>query len=134
MVLKWLREEGEPQREQALQIEELYTAGLIRVVVPSLFFAEVLNIVSRKWKRSNDNVRTLGESLSEFGFEVRDPAFGSGVAQWCAEGLSGYDATYAALASETNYLLVTADSRLAEVAGEHARSLSDVEPDTLVTP
>lgn len=133
MVLKWLREEGESQREQALHIEKLYTAGLVRVVVPSLFFAEVLNIVSRKWKRSDSNVRTLGETLSEFGFEVREPSV-AGVAHWCADGLSGYDATYAALASETNYLLVTADSRLAEVAGDHARSLSDVEPDTLVTP
>ena len=130
VALKWWRDEPEAGQEEALQIEELYISGSIRIAVPTLFFAEVLNVVSRRWNWPDSNVQSLGEVLAELNFEIRDPSTAN-VALWCTRGLSGYDATYAALAFESNYTLVTADARLANIATEHVL-LSEVEVDALL--
>jgi predicted nucleic acid-binding protein len=130
VALKWWRDEAEAGQEEALLIEELYTSGSIRIAVPSLFFAEVLNVVNRRWKWPDPNVHGLGEVLAELNFEVRDPSTAS-VALWCTRGLSGYDATYAALAFESNFTLVTADARLANIGAAHVL-LSEVDVDGLL--
>ena len=132
VVLKWLREDHEPLRQEALQIDTLYQDGKLRIVVPSLFFSEVLNVVSRKWRWPDSDVRGLGPALSRFNFEVREPSIPA-VATWCIKGLSGYDATYAALAAETNYPFVTADSRLAAIAAPHAVPLAEFDADRFIS-
>lgn len=121
VVIKWFVSEqrGSPEAHKLLND---YQAGEFSVVVPSLFFLEVLNVAGRGWQWDGEAVMQLAEALGNLSFEVAEPALLT-VAHWVSLGLTAYDAAYVALAEERGLLLVTDDDKIIEVATAISRAL-----------
>ncbi|MBW2262787.1 MAG: type II toxin-antitoxin system VapC family toxin [Deltaproteobacteria bacterium] len=116
VVVKWFFTD-EPLRREALAVRQAVADDPRRFVVPHLFYSELIHVLARKSgsdtdfvKRALDLVMRLGLAtlgLSEQGF--------ASCSTWCCKGLSGYDATFVALASECDGIWLTADERAARV-------------------
>ena len=114
VVTKWFFLD-EPLRERALTIRADLVAHPDRYVVPPLFFSEFAHVMARKSDRDElfvvDALRLVlrlgirAVSLSESGM-LR-------MCHWSCQGLSGYDATFVALAEELGGRWITADVRAA---------------------
>ncbi len=104
-----------------------YEAGQLSVVVPSLFFLELLNVAGRRWRWEAKAVVELAETLADLSFEVSEPELPS-VASWVSRGLTPYDAAYVALAEKRELGLVTDDAAIVEVAPDISRRLAASSP------
>ena len=122
VVLKWLRTKGEGDVEHALNLHAEYERGDLVVTVPPIHELELLNVAARSWHFEAWRLIELAGVIEGFGFSVRRPSLAR-VAEWAAKGLSSYDASYVALAEERGTTVVTADRRLAAVAGSFASTL-----------
>jgi predicted nucleic acid-binding protein len=121
VVLKWFAAEQRGSFE-ARELRTEYEAGRLSVVVPSIFFLELLNVAGRRWRWEADAVLELADTLGDLAFEVGEPELPS-VASWVARGLTAYDAAYLALAEERKMALVTDDSAIVEQAPGVSRPL-----------
>jgi predicted nucleic acid-binding protein len=112
VILKWvLQSTDEDDQEKALQIRSLAMEGKVILKVPSLWFYEVGNILSRNFPKQ---AKELLEALTAFGLEE---------AIWSKEWLNKclfiiqhhkvtfYDAAYHSLALVEKGTFVTADRR-----------------------
>lgn len=122
VLLKWFVSAPERGRKEALGLRKEFEEGRLSVVVPSLIFLEILNVAGRRWGWEEDALADLASALDEVGFDVREPELAS-VAAWVAQGLTGYDAAYVALAEQSGAELVSDDDEILEVAGDRARPL-----------
>ncbi len=122
MVEPWFSTADGERERAARAIHSQHVRGLIRAVVPSLLFLEILNVAGRRWRRDADALVALAVGLAEMGFDIADPALPN-VARWVARGLTAYDAAYAALAEERGTVVVTDDRTLQRIAGPLARAL-----------
>jgi predicted nucleic acid-binding protein len=121
VVLKWFAAEQRGSCE-ARQLRDDYQAGRLSVVVPSLLFLELLNVVGKRWRWEAEAVAELAEALGDLSFEVSEPELPS-VASWISRGLTAYDAAYVALAERRDLELVTDDDAIIEVAPGISRAL-----------
>lgn len=99
-----------------------------RFVVPPLFHAELVHVLTRKSERDEEAVRAALRIILRLG--IRTQALSEGAllrtAHWSCAGLGGYDATFVALAEDLNGCWLTADGRAARVVGpELAVTLTD---------
>ncbi|HEX9343604.1 MAG TPA: type II toxin-antitoxin system VapC family toxin [Actinomycetota bacterium] len=122
VVLKWFTPGEEPGRSEARALRRDYDAGHLTVVVPGLFFLELLNVAGRRWGWDGPALRELADDLDDLLFDTAEPELPS-VATWIARGLTAYDAAYVALAEERSISLVTADDGILKLAGTIARPL-----------
>jgi len=122
VVLKWFAQTRERGQSEARALRDVYQAGRLAVVVPALFFLELLNVAGRRWGWDEVALGELAGALDDLLFEVAEPEL-SRVAAWVARGLTAYDAAYVALAEERAVPLVTDDEAIVKVAGEIARPL-----------
>jgi predicted nucleic acid-binding protein len=123
VVLKWFAQTPERGEAEARALRADYQAGRLAVVVPALFFLELLNVAGRRWKWDELALGELAGALDDLLFEVAEPELAR-VAAWVARGLTAYDAAYVALAEERALPLVTDDEAIVKVAGEIARPLA----------
>ena len=119
VAAKWFFAD-EARRAQAVAVRAALVAGPELFVVPHLFFSETAHLLGRRSGRDRAfcakgmglllrlGLRTLG--LSEGGWRR--------VAHGVASGLTGYDATYVALARELGGRWITDDTKAAELIGE----------------
>ena len=121
VAFKWLvpdAVEDDVPAAKALLIDHM--EGRARVVIPSLFYYEVGNVLL--FGRSRPPIEQAADRLADLfsiALEVVPPTLTSAnVALRLAalHGLSYYDATYVALAETFDCQLITADRRLAERA------------------
>lgn len=112
----------EPLREQSLRVRADVGARPDRYLVPALFHSELIHVLARKSGRDAGFVeRALGLVL-RLGLRtlpVSEEALRR-ASQWACRGLSGYDATFVALAEDVRGRWLTADEQAAKVAGERA--------------
>ena len=110
VAVKWFFLD-EPQRDMALTVRDHLVEHPENFVVPPLFFTELIHVLARK---SNGDEKFSTQAIEIIlGLGIRcnslsNDGFLSAV-QFSCEGLSGYDATYAALAKETNGKWLSAD-------------------------
>lgn len=123
VVIKWFRNQGEPNLEQARELRHAYEHGELLVFAPPLLGLEILNVAGRRWLLNAQALESVATALESLGFEYVEPDL-SVVARWIARGLSAYDAAYVAVAESTSARLVTDDEQLAAVAGELADLLA----------
>lgn len=121
VVLKWFADEQRGSSE-ARQLRDEYLAGRLSVVVPSLLFPEILNVVGRRWRWGDHAVLELADALGALSFGVGEPELQS-VASWVSRGLTAYDAAYVALAEARQLVLVTDDDEIARRAPGVGRPL-----------
>jgi len=116
VALKWFVE-AEPLKAEASSVLEDIERDPRPYLVPELFMNEMLAVLARM---SDASAERLGEALSLIerlgltrignGHELMQTA----AAMACRWGLSGYDATYVALASLTGSVWLTADKKAAK--------------------
>lgn len=121
VVLKWFAAEQRGSSE-AHELREDYQAGRLSVVVPSLFFLELLNVAGRRRRWEAEAVAELAEALADLSFEVGEPELAS-VAFWVSSGLTAYDAAYVALAEKRQLALITDDDAIIELTPGISRAL-----------
>lgn len=119
--LAWFREEAgsAPARE----LREAHRDGAHRIAVPPIFALELLNVVARRWRWNDDDVRAVVRMLSTLELDTPEPNL-ERVGRWTVSGLTAYDASYVALAEELGCDLVTDDTEVLAVAPEIARPLA----------
>lgn len=122
VVLKWFHTEGEENVKAARRLRERFEAGELRALAPSLLWLEVLNVASRRWRWTKDQLAQLAAALPELGFELVEPEL-SDIARWSASGLTAYDAAYVAAAEHTGVELITDDAEIVRAAPELAVAL-----------
>lgn len=70
MLLKWWRNEGEENLEQARSLKESFEAGAIKIVIPELLPLEIINAPARRWGWQEDKLHLLADSILSAGFEL----------------------------------------------------------------
>lgn len=118
VVVKWFFTD-EPLRQEALAVRAAVAERPRAFVVPHLFLSELIHVLARKSGSDLPFVdRALGLvvrlgfvtlGLSDEGLSV--------CSRWSCEGLSGYDATFVALASEVHGTWLTADEKASRLVG-----------------
>lgn len=118
VVVKWFFVD-ESEREAALRIRNSLVQHPEHFVVPNLFHSELIHVLSRKSARDLDFVTKALDVILSLG--IRTAALSQEglhlAARFCSEGMSGYDATYAALAHENAAKWLTADLKAVKHAG-----------------
>lgn len=88
-------------------------------VVPTLFHSELIHVLARKSGRDRRMVAQSLQLIIRLGLRtlsLTDSALQS-AGRWACKGLSGYDATFVALAEELDGRWLTADVTAARIAG-----------------
>lgn len=109
----------EPLREAALAVRADLRDAPARYLVPPLFHVELIHVLSRKSGRNVAFVRDALRLVLRLGIRtlpLPEAALLRAV-DWTCKGLSGYDATFVALAEEVNGLWLTADDGAARIVG-----------------
>lgn len=111
-----------------------WTARRMAVMVPSHFWAEVVNVLVRRYRLSQADVIDALATLDQLAIETIEldrPTLLLALAPMSQAGLSAYDALYLALAISTESLLATLDRRLADAAGSRAILVAEDDPHRL---
>jgi predicted nucleic acid-binding protein len=125
VVLKWYSAADESHLDRALALQDDYQAGTYRVVAPFLLALEMMNVASRRWRWTADQIDDMAMSIRDLRFELHVPDL-TLVARWVGRGLTAYDAAYVAVAVEHGTTLVTDDRRMVSIADGIAVALADV--------
>jgi predicted nucleic acid-binding protein len=128
VILKWvLPSNDEDDQEKALRLRDLSIEGKLILKVPSLWFYEVGNTLSRNFPKQASN---LLEALTSFGLD--EPKWSDPWQQRCLDlvqryNVTFYDAAYHSLAIVEKGIYITADKQYitkTQAAGS-IRHLSD---------
>jgi predicted nucleic acid-binding protein len=112
--VKWFSAEGEASVSQARSILKAHAGGDIKIVVPDLFFYEILNALVHKKTIPTSMVEESIALLFALGLAVYSPSeafFRSAVQLARKHGITEYDACYVAAAIGSHCPLVTANPR-----------------------
>jgi predicted nucleic acid-binding protein len=118
----------EPGRDAIRRKVEEWRARGRTLIVPGLFWLEVLNALSRRHGYPGAALVEALYELEELGLATVEPdrAMRLGVADLVERhGLTSYDALYLAVAEQWGALLATGDRALAAAAGSRAIPLGD---------
>lgn len=130
VAVKWFFLE-EPLRENALDVRAHLVQRPQDFLVPSLFYTELLHVLVKKSHGDFDFVSQSIDVVLRLGIRsgsLSSDGFSRAVRLTC-NGLSGYDATYAALAVENKGKWVTADLKaLKKVESRFSLSLEKFKP------
>lgn len=114
---------NEDQSDAVQRVIMARVAQGARIVVPELFWIEISNALVRRHRQPFDVVLEAIAALDGLGLiTVQTDRAGvlAATAAMLEHELSGYDATYLALAESADAEFLTLDRRLAEAAGERA--------------
>lgn len=118
----------EPSRDRALKVRAHMCDHASNYVVPHLFHSEVAHVLARKSGRDREFATRAHGLLLNLGFRtlaLSQEAINR-VSHWtCACGLSGYDATYVALAEDLRGRWLTSDEKAVKLAGTDVCCLLD---------
>ena len=109
----------EPLRDQALGVRGHLRDVPQCYVVPPLFHSELLHVLARKSGRNQQFVTDALRLVLRLGIRtlvLPEPAL-LRAAYWTCRGLSGYDATFLALAEDIDGRWLTADEQAARASG-----------------
>ncbi len=126
VAVKWFFTD-EPARAHALDVRERLANWPSEFAVPHLFMSEMVHVLARKSGGDGVFVKEATRILLRLGLRTLglDESAWQTVAEWSSKGLSGYDATYAALATALGGRWLTADAAAARKLGGLAASLNE---------
>lgn len=120
VVLKWVFDD-EDAHERAIKYQQKHISGEETIIVPSLFFYEITNVLATKTRLNSSDVAESFLMFWNFDFEVIDfrlEEFLSVIDLSMHYKVSVYDASYIELARKLNCNFITADRELYEKASE----------------
>lgn len=89
-------------------LDEALIDDQMDVIAPPLIDVELINVAARRRQLDDRALQRIVAHLEELAITRIDPELRE-IAVWASRGLSGYDATYAALAEATDAVLLTQD-------------------------
>ena len=119
VILKWLL--PETGSENALRFRDQHISGEERIIVPSLVFYEIANVLRYRAKISDEELVSLFEIFNDLELIAIHPAFSDMTEVMLyarRKNVSVYDAVYVVLAKRLDCSLITADERLAQMGNE----------------
>jgi predicted nucleic acid-binding protein len=130
VLLKWVIESvDEHERTQALSIREAWLAGRCSIVLPSLWFFEVGNVLGLKQPSLANEFMEL---LTEYGFEEEPPAavYNQAFDFMKKFKVTFYDAAYHSIAATRSGTMITADEAYYRktLSAGHIELLADWSP------
>ena len=124
VVIPWFFVD-EPNRVQALHLRDSLKQQPSRFLVPPLFHSELIHVLARKSGAEGAFVSRSLELILRLGLRTialsEEALFRC--AHWACSGLSGYDATFVALAEDVGGLWTTSDKKAAKLAGSEVAEL-----------
>ena len=128
VILKWLvNEEGS---EDALRFRDRHVKGEERIIVPSLLFYEVANVLRYREELPEEELLILFEILNDLELSAVNPSFSEfkeAMLYARVKQTSVYDAAYVVLAKNLGCELITADKRLERTVNEQfVKCLSEI--------
>ena len=125
VAVKWFFTD-ESRRPQAMAVRGYLTAHPECFVVPHLFMSELVHVLARKSGHDAQFVENAIHLLLRLGLRTLglDDDGWRGACRWSARGLSGYDATYVALAEQLGGCWLTDDGAAAQKAPALATTLA----------
>jgi predicted nucleic acid-binding protein len=119
VILKWVLPPGEePHAEEARRLLADFVMGDVDVIVPSLWYFEVGNTVSRRFPEDAGRILAALRGLSLPQAEPTGEWEQTALDLVATCGVTFYDSVYHALALVKGGTLVTGDGRYRERAGE----------------
>ncbi len=118
----------EPHREQCLGVRDAVRERPESFIVPSLFYSEFVHVLARKSACNEAFINEALRLILRLGLRVLLPSQSAMVrlVHWSCRGLSGYDATFLALAEDVHGLWLTADEKAIRSAhGKNCRALRE---------
>lgn len=117
----------EPLADVADPIIRARRAGGDRLLVPTFFWLELMNVLGLRYRVTPDRLLEAIATLDALGLETVDqdrPQLLLTLDVMARSGLTAYDAGYVALAEWADARLLTADQRMASAAGERAMPIA----------
>ena len=125
-AIAMIRREENADRIRRLLVGRSRTGA--KIIVPSVFWIEVLNVLARRYRYSGDAILESVALLDGLGLTTVDesrPSLLLTVEAMVTHGLTAYDAVYLALADSSDADLLTLDQQLAAAAGPRAVNGAD---------
>ncbi len=119
----------EPLRAPALEVQRDLRDRPHAYAIPHLFHSELIHVLARKSGGDEAFVRNGIELVVRLGIRTLSLSHDmlTGAGSWACRGLSGYDATFVALAESIGARWLTADVKATRVVGPKlAQSLESV--------
>ncbi|MBI5504497.1 MAG: type II toxin-antitoxin system VapC family toxin [Deltaproteobacteria bacterium] len=127
VVVAWFLTD-EPSRVTALALGEAVRDKPRNYVVPPFFHSELVHVLARRSAKDARFVKSAIGLVLRLGLRTVSLSESAllRTGHWACRGLSGYDATYVALAEDLGGRWLTSDERAAKKAGpKFARTLAD---------
>lgn len=118
----------EPLADVADQIIRSRRPAGARLLVPTFFWLEVINVLALRYRLTPGRVLEAIATLDGMGLETVDldrPQLLLTLDVMARSGLTAYDAGYVALAESADAQILTADARMASAAGNRAVPTGD---------
>jgi predicted nucleic acid-binding protein len=113
--IKWFKEENEKNVDLAINLLRLQLENKIELVVPDLFFYEVLNILLVKTNFDLQDTQLLLDKLIKLNMDIIHPdekVMFSALNISKSINLTFYDSLYLSVAQNFNAMLVTDDKKI----------------------
>jgi predicted nucleic acid-binding protein len=115
IAVKWFNVKYEDNVDIALQIQRQKILNKLEIIVPDLFFLEIINVFLTKSKFRIEDIFIIEEALHKMDLKVVYPDHSAlnnaiGVAYTC--NLTIYDSLYIAVAKLYNASLLTEDKKI----------------------
>ncbi len=115
VAIKWFKDKDEDYVDLALSIQEKKLAGYLEIIVPDLFFLEVLNTFLTKQSLTLEDISNIKESLLKMHMKIVYPEseiLGNTINIALKNNMTFYDALYIATAEANDALLYTEDKEI----------------------
>jgi predicted nucleic acid-binding protein len=115
VAIKWFKDSDEDYVDSALSIQDRKLSGSIEIIVPDLFFFEVLNAFLTKSEFGLEDIVIIKESLLKLDMKIIYPEsriLGQSTSIALANNLTFYDSLYIAVADASKAVLYTEDREI----------------------
>ncbi|MBN2073879.1 MAG: type II toxin-antitoxin system VapC family toxin [Actinobacteria bacterium] len=115
IAVKWFSGKNEDYVEEALEIQDKRISGILNIIVPDLFFLEVLNAFLTKSGFEPEDIFIIRDVLDKLDLKVVYPdndTLKETIKIACDENLTIYDSLYMAVAKSSSAVLYTEDSKI----------------------
>jgi predicted nucleic acid-binding protein len=115
VAIKWFKDKDENYIDLALSIQVKKLTGEVEIIVPDLFFLEVLNAFLTKPALTREDISNIKESLLKMNMKIVYPdskILGKTIDIALKNNLTFYDALYIATAEANDAILYTEDKEI----------------------
>ena len=132
VAVKWFNVKGEDNVDLALEIQKQKTENIMEIIVPSLFFLEIVNVFLTKSLFNIQDVLTIEEALDKMNLVVAFPdhlTLKNAINIAYENDLTIYDTIYIEAAIANNAMLLTEDKKVLSTKNRYdfIKSLKEFE-------